>query len=66
MARLEISALTKDVVISQEEMRRLKGGPNRRAYDTNGVPYIKVEGSPPLGDVALSEPALVDPFIKWE
>jgi len=53
MARIKIRDLTKDVAITEEEMRRLKGGPNRRAHDTIGGSFIKIEG-----------PAIIDPYIK--
>lgn len=66
MARIRISDLSKDVVITEEDMRRLKGGPNRRAHDDIGGSFIKIECTPAIGNVALSEPALIDPYIKWD
>jgi len=36
MARIKINDLSEDTPISEDEMRRLKGGPRRRTHDHTG------------------------------
>jgi len=64
MARIKIGDLDKDVTITEDDMRRLKGGPTRRMEDFQ--PGIQVD---PVffhkNVLGLSELA-VDPYIKWE
>lgn len=64
MARIKIKDLTEDVAITEDDMRRLKGGPARRTEAFGTVvqfdPIIQYKNV-----LDLSGPP-VNPYLKWD
>jgi len=65
MARIKIEDLARDVAITEDDMRRLRGGPSRRIMENMGIgaqvdPVLQHQNVLDLRGLA------VNPYVKYD